>query len=322
MREIPWLVNLRPAGQYYMSDLHRAGGLPVVMRRLGDLLATDALTVSGRTVAENVATAECWDDDVVRPVERALGIGQGTAVLRGNLAPDGAVIKQAAASERLMRHRGRAVVFDSIEQLVRDRRPGADLRCPDERYGLRHRDPARRPGGRGRRSARPGPQRGLDQRGRSGAHRDPRGRRGRAGPPRRGARRGARSLPPGDHPRLRPALRRPRAPGRPGCRLRLPRRRLGARPLWRGPAHARRGRARARPRDCGVGMGAARGAAPLAEGRAMSGERFRGIYSIPVTPFTASGEADHDALARVVEFTIAAGAHGLVTPVNVSEFYT
>jgi len=116
MREIPWLVNLRPAGQYYMSDLHRAGGLPVVMRRLGDLLATDALTVSGRTVAENVATAECWDDEVVRPVERALGIGQGTAVLRGNLAPDGAVIKQAAASERLMRHRGRAVVFDSIEQ--------------------------------------------------------------------------------------------------------------------------------------------------------------------------------------------------------------
>src|SRR5665647_3421812 len=108
MREIPWLVNLRPAGQYSMRDLHRAGGLPVVMRRLGDLLATDALTVSGRTVAENVATAECWDDDVVRPVERALGIGQGTAVLRGTLAPDGAGVKQGAGGERLRRRRGRA----------------------------------------------------------------------------------------------------------------------------------------------------------------------------------------------------------------------
>jgi dihydroxy-acid dehydratase len=116
MREVPWLANLRPAGEHYMEDFHHAGGLPVLMRRLGDLLVPDAMTVSGRTVAENVASAQCYDDDVIRTVETALGVGQGTAVLRGNLAPDGAVIKQAAASPRLMRHRGRALVFESIEE--------------------------------------------------------------------------------------------------------------------------------------------------------------------------------------------------------------
>jgi dihydroxy-acid dehydratase len=116
MRDVPWLVNLRPAGAHYMEDFHYAGGLPVVMDRLGDLLAVDALTVTGETVRENVAGAECFDDDVIRPVDRPLGTGTGTAVLRGNLAPDGAVIKQAAASPRLMRHRGQAVVFDTIQE--------------------------------------------------------------------------------------------------------------------------------------------------------------------------------------------------------------
>jgi L-arabonate dehydrase len=116
MRDVPWLVNLRPAGEYYMEEFHFAGGLPVVMRRLGDLLATDALTVTGRTMGENVADAECFDDEVIRPADRPLGVGTGTAVLRGNLAPEGAVIKQAAASSRLMRHRGRAVVFDTIQE--------------------------------------------------------------------------------------------------------------------------------------------------------------------------------------------------------------
>ncbi len=116
MRDVPWLVNVRPAGEYYMEEFHFAGGLPVVMRRLGEMLATDALTVSGATVKENVADAECFDDEVIRPIDRPLGVGTGTAVLRGNLAPDGAVIKQAAASPRLMRHRGRAVVFDTIQE--------------------------------------------------------------------------------------------------------------------------------------------------------------------------------------------------------------
>jgi len=115
MQDVPWLVNLQPAGDYFMSDLHRAGGIPAVMRRLGGHLA-EALTVTGRTARENVKDAECYNDDVIRPVDNPLGIGAGTAVLRGNLAPDGAVIKQAAASERLMRHRGRAIVFDSIEE--------------------------------------------------------------------------------------------------------------------------------------------------------------------------------------------------------------
>ena len=116
MRDVPWLANLRPAGQHYMEDFHHAGGLPALMRRLGDHLQTKALTVTGATVAENVAAAECFDDDVIRPLGRALGVGAGTAVLRGNLAPDGAVIKQAAASPRLMRHRGRALVFDTIQE--------------------------------------------------------------------------------------------------------------------------------------------------------------------------------------------------------------
>jgi hypothetical protein len=84
------------------------GGLPALVRRLDGHLVGDALTVTGRTVTENIATAECHDDEVVRPIDKALGVGAGTAVLRGNLAPQGAIIKQAAASPHLMRPRGRA----------------------------------------------------------------------------------------------------------------------------------------------------------------------------------------------------------------------
>jgi dihydroxy-acid dehydratase len=123
-REIPTLVNLMPSGKYLMEDFCYAGGLPAVMRELGDLLHGDAITVSGRTVHENVAEAECWNRDVIRSFDTPLQpAGTGTAVLRGNLAPDGAVIKQSAASPHLLAHRGQALVFDSPEayyELVAD----------------------------------------------------------------------------------------------------------------------------------------------------------------------------------------------------------
>jgi dihydroxy-acid dehydratase len=116
-RDVPTLVNLMPSGRYLMEDFCYAGGVPAVMAELGDLLHTDHVTVTGRTLAENIADAQCWSRDVIRGLADPLQpAGTGTAVLRGNLCPDGAVIKQSAASPELLRHRGRAVVFDSIEE--------------------------------------------------------------------------------------------------------------------------------------------------------------------------------------------------------------
>ncbi|MEU2210573.1 IlvD/Edd family dehydratase [Streptomyces hygroscopicus] len=118
-REVPTLVDLQPSGRFLMEDFCYAGGLPVVMRELGALLHTDAATASGRTVAENVAGAECWNREVIRPLDDPFQeAGTGTAVLRGNLAPNGAVIKQSAASRHLLRHRGRALVFDTPEDYL------------------------------------------------------------------------------------------------------------------------------------------------------------------------------------------------------------
>jgi dihydroxy-acid dehydratase len=115
-RDVPTLVNLQPSGKYLMEDFCYAGGLPAVMRELGDMLHGGALTVTGQTVGENVADAPCWNRDVITardaPFQPA---GSGTAVLRGNLAPGGAVLKQSAASAHLLTHRGRALVFDSPE---------------------------------------------------------------------------------------------------------------------------------------------------------------------------------------------------------------
>jgi dihydroxy-acid dehydratase len=116
--DVPTLVNLQPSGKYLMEDFCYAGGLPAVMRELGDagLLDGGAVTVTGATVAENVAEAPCWNREVIHPLDEPFqAAGTGTAVLRGNLAPDGAVIKQSAASAHLMKHRGRALVFDSPE---------------------------------------------------------------------------------------------------------------------------------------------------------------------------------------------------------------
>jgi len=100
-----------------MEDFCYAGGLPAVLRELGGLLHTDHVGVTGRTLAENVAAADCWNTEVIRPLSDPLQpSGSGTAILHGNLCPDGAVIKQSAASPHLLRHRGRAMVFDSIEE--------------------------------------------------------------------------------------------------------------------------------------------------------------------------------------------------------------
>ena len=117
IRDVPFLVNLQPSGEYLMEDFYYAGGLPVVMKELGELLHANALSVSGRTLGENVASATNYDEKVIKTRAEPLGMSAGTAILRGNLCPDGAVIKQSAATEALMKHRGRAVVFDNIEDL-------------------------------------------------------------------------------------------------------------------------------------------------------------------------------------------------------------
>ena len=116
-REIPTIVNLMPSGDYLMEEFFYAGGLPVVLKRLGEagLLHRDALTVSGETAWEQVKDARNWNEDVIRPVDRALARSGGIAVLKGNLAPQGAVLKPSAASPHLMKHRGRAVVFEDID---------------------------------------------------------------------------------------------------------------------------------------------------------------------------------------------------------------
>ncbi|MEU3270309.1 IlvD/Edd family dehydratase [Saccharomonospora sp. NPDC006951] len=113
--EVPLLVDLQPAGRFLMEDFHRAGGLPAVLREVRDLLDPAALTVTGRPLVEYLGDARSFDPAVIRPRADPVQPAAGIAMLRGNLAPDGAIIKPAAASPELLRHRGRAVVFDSIE---------------------------------------------------------------------------------------------------------------------------------------------------------------------------------------------------------------
>ncbi|HXF80306.1 MAG TPA: IlvD/Edd family dehydratase [Usitatibacter sp.] len=118
-RETPVLVDLKPSGQHYMEDLHRAGGLPTLLRELKHLLHLDAMTVTGRTLGEELEDAHSFAQDVVRPFSRPIYPQGGIAVLRGNLAPGGAIIKQSAADAKLMKHEGRAVVFEDAEDLAR-----------------------------------------------------------------------------------------------------------------------------------------------------------------------------------------------------------
>ncbi|MEV0198939.1 IlvD/Edd family dehydratase [Nonomuraea sp. NPDC050691] len=114
---VPLLADLQPAGRHLMDDLYRAGGLLALLREVEDLLDPHPVTVTGRPLTAYLADAEIWDDSVIRRRAAPLLPDAGIAVLRGNLAPGGAVIKPAAASPELLRHRGRAVVFDSVEDL-------------------------------------------------------------------------------------------------------------------------------------------------------------------------------------------------------------
>ena len=114
--KLPCLVNLQPSGQYLMEDFYYAGGLPAVLREISPVLNRDALTANGRTMGENIANAPCWNRDVIKEFSDPFKANAGIAILRGNLAPDGAVIKPSAATAKLLKHRGRAVVFESIEE--------------------------------------------------------------------------------------------------------------------------------------------------------------------------------------------------------------
>ncbi|HUJ99035.1 MAG TPA: L-arabinonate dehydratase [Stellaceae bacterium] len=118
-RQTPFLANIRPSGKYLMEDFCYAGGLPALLRQLGSLLELGAPTVNGKSLGENIARAEIYNDDVIRTRNQALQPEGGLAVLKGNLAPNGAVIKPPAMEQRLLRHRGPAVVFSDYNDLNR-----------------------------------------------------------------------------------------------------------------------------------------------------------------------------------------------------------
>lgn len=119
VREVPVLVNLMPSGKYLMEEFFDAGGLPVVMKEIADMLHTEQITVSGKTVGENIATAECWNADVITPASKPFQkAGSGIVVLKGSLAPDGCVLKVSAATPELMVHTGEALVFEEIEDYL------------------------------------------------------------------------------------------------------------------------------------------------------------------------------------------------------------
>ena len=119
-RRTPLVGNIKPSGEYLMEDFFHAGGIPAVMREILPLLHGDALTATGQTVAENLANAETFNRDVIRTLDAPLAAEGGLAILRGNLCPDGAVIKQSAASPHLLRHTGPAYVFEDHDQMITD----------------------------------------------------------------------------------------------------------------------------------------------------------------------------------------------------------
>ena len=116
-RTTPLLANLRPSGKYLMEDFYYAGGLPALLKALTSHLDLQCRTVTGKTVGENIATAEIYNADVIRTIEKPVLASGGLAILRGNLAPNGAVIKPAAAEASLWKHSGRAIVFDSYDEM-------------------------------------------------------------------------------------------------------------------------------------------------------------------------------------------------------------
>jgi L-arabonate dehydrase len=133
-RDVPTLVDLMPSGRFLMEDFYYAGGLPAVIRTLGEnaLLNRDAITVNGQTIWENCKEAPNYNQEVIRPFDKPLAESGGIAVLKGNLSPTGAVLKPSAASPSLMRHRGRAVVFENIEHYnsrIKDPALDVDASC-------------------------------------------------------------------------------------------------------------------------------------------------------------------------------------------------
>ena len=117
-RNVPTIVDLMPSGRFLMEEFYYAGGLPAVLRRLGEnglLPHPDALTVNGKSIWDNVREAPSCNDEVIRPLDKPLIADGGMCILRGNLAPRGAVLKPSAASPELLKHRGRAVVFENLE---------------------------------------------------------------------------------------------------------------------------------------------------------------------------------------------------------------
>jgi dihydroxyacid dehydratase/phosphogluconate dehydratase len=144
-REVPVLANIRPNGssQYLMEDFYYAGGLPALMQLACGPSCTWTMTVTGKTVGENIEGAECFNDDVIRPLANPVYAEGSLAVLRGNLAPDGCVIKPSAMSEKFLRHTGPALVFDDYPSL---KKMLDDPRCGRHR-GPRDRAAQRRPKG-------------------------------------------------------------------------------------------------------------------------------------------------------------------------------
>ena len=145
-RRTPLLANVRPAGTYQMEDLFYAGGVPAILRQLLPLLHGEALTVTGRTLSENVAQSQTIDPEVIHSPDSPLKTEGGLAILRGNLAPSGAVIKHVAASPALLQHRGRAVVFRNFADLQeRIDDPSLDVH-PDDVLVLQNAGPVGGPG--------------------------------------------------------------------------------------------------------------------------------------------------------------------------------
>ena len=146
-RETPVLVDLKPTGQHYMEDLYRVGGLTTILREIKPLLNLDALTITGRTLGVEIDAAPATiKQDVVRPFSNPIFGEGGMAVLRGNLAPGGAIVKQSAATAKLMQHEGRAVVFDTLEDLAeRIDSPDLDV-AADDVLVLRNAGPKGAPG--------------------------------------------------------------------------------------------------------------------------------------------------------------------------------
>ena len=145
-RRTPLIANLRPAGQYLMEDFYYAGGLRALMATIADLLDVDAQTVEGRTLRSAIAGAEVFDADVILPRGRALVPSGSLAVLRGNLAPDGAVIKPAAADPRLLKHRGPAIVFEDYNDMAARIDESALPVTADSVIVLKHAGPQGAPG--------------------------------------------------------------------------------------------------------------------------------------------------------------------------------